>query len=131
MDDDLPEEDAAGPVIDNTQPPVFLSGHRDGRVRLWDMACQVPSLLATVPHDLGGPGSKLRAVSAIHVRLITCLGFGPSFLQCLPHLPPSFLFQQTRNLSGPVGGRAFLIERHVRTITYTGKIPSSCQPEKI
>ena len=49
--------------------PLLLTGHRDGRVRMWDMACEVPRLLGTAPHDMGGPGSRLQAVSIIKVRL--------------------------------------------------------------
>ena len=33
--------------------PLLLTGHRDGRVRMWDMSCEVPRLLGTAPHDLG------------------------------------------------------------------------------
>lgn len=47
---------------------MLLTGHRDGRVRLWDMACEVPRLLGTAPHDLGGPGSRLQPVSVIKVN---------------------------------------------------------------
>lgn len=46
---------------------LLLTGHRDGRVRMWDMACEVPRLLGTVPHDLGGAGSRLQPVSIIKV----------------------------------------------------------------
>ena len=54
---------------------MLLTGHRDGRVRLWDMACEVPRLLGTAPHDMGGPGSRLQAVSIIKVphSLSACL----------------------------------------------------------
>ena len=47
--------------------PVLLTGHRDGRVRVWDMACEVPRLLGTAPHDMGGQGSRLQAVAVIKV----------------------------------------------------------------
>lgn len=46
---------------------LYFTGHRDGRVRVWDMAAEVPGLLATVPFDAGGAGSKLRSVSTIQV----------------------------------------------------------------
>ncbi|KAK9818994.1 hypothetical protein WJX81_004841 [Elliptochloris bilobata] len=46
---------------------AWLSGHRDGRVRAWDLATNVPRLLATVPFDSGGAGGKLRAVCAMMV----------------------------------------------------------------
>ena len=47
--------------------PLLLTGHRDGRVRMWDMAFEVPRLLGTAPHDMGGPGSRLQAVAVIMV----------------------------------------------------------------
>ncbi len=53
--------------------PLLLTGHRDGRVRMWDMACEVPRLLGTAPHDMGGPGSRLQAVSVIKVHIVLCL----------------------------------------------------------
>ncbi|KAK9839762.1 hypothetical protein WJX84_009163, partial [Apatococcus fuscideae] len=43
---------------------VLLTGHSDGRVRLWDLATEVPGLLATIPFDSGGGGTRLRAVTA-------------------------------------------------------------------
>ena len=54
---------------------MLLTGHRDGRVRIWDMACEVPRLLGTAPHDMGGPGSRLQAVAIIKVA--HCLIVGP------------------------------------------------------
>ncbi|BDA45161.1 hypothetical protein COCOBI_06-6410 [Coccomyxa sp. Obi] len=48
-------------------PSLYLTGHRDGRVRVWDTTAEVPSLLATVPFDAGGAGGKLRPVSAMQV----------------------------------------------------------------
>ncbi len=65
VEDDSADDDA--PTPRDEQPPVLLTGHRDGRVRIWDMACEVPGLLATVPFDLGGAGSKLRAVTDLQV----------------------------------------------------------------
>ena len=41
-------------------------------MRMWDMACEVPKLLGTAPHDMGGPGSRLQAVSFIKVFLPYC-----------------------------------------------------------
>lgn len=53
---------------DSLHPPdIYLTGHSDGRVRLWDVAANTPSLLFTVPFDSGGAGAKLRAVSALKV----------------------------------------------------------------
>ena len=57
-------DDAAEGASDH----VMLTGHSDGRVRLWDMATEVPALLATVPYDSGGGGSRLRAVTSAQVR---------------------------------------------------------------
>ncbi len=42
-------------------------------MRMWDMACEVPKLLGTAPHDMGGPGSRLQAVSIIKVILSYCV----------------------------------------------------------
>ena len=53
--------------------PLLLTGHRDGRVRMWDMSCEVPRLLGTAPHDMGGPGSRLQAVSVIKVHSLLAL----------------------------------------------------------
>ena len=44
---------------------LYFTGHRDGRVRAWDMTSNVPALVATVPHDSGGPGGKLRGVASL------------------------------------------------------------------
>ncbi|KAK9811618.1 hypothetical protein WJX72_007037 [[Myrmecia] bisecta] len=46
---------------------LYLTGHRDGRVRVWDMTSNVPDLLATVPFDSGGAGGRLREVTALQV----------------------------------------------------------------
>lgn len=56
-------EDAA----EGTSNHVMLTGHSDGRVRVWDLATEVPGLLATVPFDSGGAGTRLRAVTAVQV----------------------------------------------------------------
>lgn len=34
-------------------------------MRIWDATAAVPDLRVTVPHDSGGAGPKLRAVSAL------------------------------------------------------------------
>ena len=61
---------------------AWLSGHRDGRARVWDLAASVPRLLATVPFDSGGAGGKLRAVCALEV--------GPGALPgCMLFFPPA------------------------------------------
>ena len=63
-------------VLGGGQPPctglgvpgacdLYFTGHRDGRVRAWDMTSNVPALVATVPHDSGGPGGKLRGVASL------------------------------------------------------------------
>lgn len=36
-------------------------------MRVWDVTGNVPSLLATVPFDSGGPGVRLRAVTCLQV----------------------------------------------------------------
>ncbi|KAK9908560.1 hypothetical protein WJX75_009693 [Coccomyxa subellipsoidea] len=63
----LEMQPAAGP------PPLYFTGHRDGRVRVWDMAGEVPGLLATAPFDAGGAGGKLRAVCAMEVCAVSGL----------------------------------------------------------
>ncbi|KAL6767592.1 hypothetical protein ACKKBF_B35875 [Auxenochlorella protothecoides x Auxenochlorella symbiontica] len=42
---------------------LLLTGHRDGRVRVWDAVAQVPELLMTVPASSGA--ERLHAVTAI------------------------------------------------------------------
>ena len=46
---------------------LMLTGHGDGRVRVWDLATEVPGLLATVPYDSGG--TRLRAVTSVEVHI--------------------------------------------------------------
>lgn len=46
---------------------LYLSGHRDGRVRVWDATTQVPELLLTIPAVAGQ--ERLRAVTAMEVGL--------------------------------------------------------------
>lgn len=78
-------EDAA----EGTSDHVLLTGHSDGRVRVWDLATEVPGLLATVPFDSGGAGTRLRAVTAIQVSSsvelfqFSCVTVGAS---CFPPL---------------------------------------------
>jgi hypothetical protein len=43
----------------------YFTGHRDGRVRVWDATMQVPELLLTVPASAGQ--ERLRAVTALEV----------------------------------------------------------------
>jgi hypothetical protein len=61
-----------GQPPERTQPlpgvaDIYVTGHRDGRVRVWDMAANTPALLTTVPFDSGGAGSKPRCVTAVQV----------------------------------------------------------------
>jgi hypothetical protein len=44
---------------------LYFSGHRDGRVRVWDATTQVPELLLTIPAVAGQ--ERLRAVTALEV----------------------------------------------------------------
>ncbi|KAL4458921.1 hypothetical protein ABPG75_013786 [Micractinium tetrahymenae] len=44
---------------------LYFSGHRDGRVRVWDATTQVPELLLTIPAAAGQ--ERLRAVTAMEV----------------------------------------------------------------
>ena len=44
---------------------LYFSGHRDGRVRVWDATTQVPELLLTIPAAAGQ--ERLRAVTALEV----------------------------------------------------------------
>lgn len=44
---------------------LYFSGHRDGRVRVWDATMQVPELLLTIPMAAGQ--ERLRAVTAMEV----------------------------------------------------------------
>lgn len=39
-------------------------------MRVWDVAGRIPELISTVPHDSGGAGGRLRAVTAMEVRLV-------------------------------------------------------------
>lgn len=45
---------------------LYFSGHRDGRVRVWDATTQVPELLLTIPVAAGQ--ERLRSVTALEVR---------------------------------------------------------------
>ena len=45
---------------------LYFSGHRDGRVRVWDATTAVPELLLTIPAAAGQ--ERLRAVTALEVR---------------------------------------------------------------
>jgi hypothetical protein len=44
---------------------LLVTGHRDGRLRVWDATAQVPSLLMVVPSSTGA--ERLKAVTAIAV----------------------------------------------------------------
>ena len=46
---------------------LLYTGHRDGRVRVWDASSEVPVLLTTVPFDAGGQTGRLRGVTAVDV----------------------------------------------------------------
>ena len=46
---------------------LLYTGHRDGRVRVWDATSEVPVLLTTVPFDAGGQTGRLRGVTAVDV----------------------------------------------------------------
>lgn len=49
-------------------PSAFLfTGHRDGRVRIWDTCSSVPKLLMSVPMGESISGERLRAVTALEV----------------------------------------------------------------
>ena len=60
-----------GRPMPGSAPPgssdLYLTGHEDGRVRVWDVTGNVPGLLATVPFDSGGPGVRLRSVTCLQV----------------------------------------------------------------
>lgn len=63
--------DGGQPSAQNHAPEgasdLLFTGHKDGRVRVWDLECSVPHLLLTVPFDAGGAGTKLRQVTALEV----------------------------------------------------------------
>jgi hypothetical protein len=44
---------------------LLLTGHRDGRVRVWDSAAAVPRLLATLPSGAAAGQERLRGVTAL------------------------------------------------------------------
>lgn len=44
---------------------LLLTGHRDGRVRVWDATTQVPTLLETLPSSTSGGQERLRSVTAL------------------------------------------------------------------
>jgi len=46
---------------------LLYTGHRDGRVRVWDASSEVPVVLTTVPFDAGGQTGRLRGVTALDV----------------------------------------------------------------
>lgn len=59
---------------------LLFTGHKDGRVRIWDATFAVPALLATVPFDSGGAGAKLRSVVALEVRTVAADARSTSYL---------------------------------------------------
>ena len=64
----LVADESAAAAASGVGAPLYLTGHRDGRVRVWHMGTEAPPLLATVPFDAGGAGSRLRAVTALQVH---------------------------------------------------------------
>ena len=52
---------------------LLYTGHRDGRVRVWDASSEVPVLLAMVPFDAGGQTGRLRGVTAVDVCTVSGL----------------------------------------------------------
>jgi hypothetical protein len=44
---------------------LLLTGHRDGRVRVWDATAQVPRLLAALPAAAAAAQERLRAVTTL------------------------------------------------------------------
>ncbi|KAK9795881.1 hypothetical protein WJX73_006395 [Symbiochloris irregularis] len=64
-----------GSLCNGGRPPgpregdILLTGHVDGRIRCWDMSAASPVLLATVPFNSGGPGTKLRKVCAMQADM--------------------------------------------------------------
>lgn len=61
---------------------LYFTGHRDGRVRVWELSTNVPALLATVPHDSGGPGGRLRGVTALQASSMLSLYAWTCNLSC-------------------------------------------------
>ncbi|EFN53326.1 hypothetical protein CHLNCDRAFT_137041 [Chlorella variabilis] len=57
--------DAAAGTAKRHPSALYFTGHRDGRVRVWDATVQVPELLLTVPATAGQ--ERLRAVTAMEV----------------------------------------------------------------
>ncbi|KAL4431642.1 hypothetical protein ABPG77_001484 [Micractinium sp. CCAP 211/92] len=56
---------AAAASVRRHPSALYFSGHRDGRVRVWDATTQVPELLLTIPATAGQ--ERLRAVTAMEV----------------------------------------------------------------
>lgn len=68
-----PAPNEMGKSVESLYHPsaLLFSGHRDGRVRVWDVTTQVPTLLATVP------GLKATSGTFVPVRAVTCLDVCP------------------------------------------------------
>lgn len=46
---------------------LLMTGHRDGKVRVWDATAQVPVLLVTIPSSAAAGNERLKAVTGIDV----------------------------------------------------------------
>ena len=66
---------------------LYFSGHRDGRVRVWDATTQVPEQLLTIPASAGQ--ERLRAVTALEVRGRGVRGAQPAWRGGAMGLPPA------------------------------------------
>ncbi len=61
-----PAPPAPGPVGAGARPAaLILTGHRDGRVRVWDATRAAPRLLGAVPAAAAAAGERLRGVTAL------------------------------------------------------------------
>ncbi|PSC76739.1 R-Tomsyn-like family [Micractinium conductrix] len=61
----VPAASLAGMGAKRHPSALYFSGHRDGRVRVWDATTQVPEQLLTIPASAGQ--ERLRAVTALEV----------------------------------------------------------------
>lgn len=67
---------AAAASVRRHPSALYFSGHRDGRVRVWDATTQVPELLLTIPAVAGQ--ERLRAVTAMEVGHLEQAGLLPA-----------------------------------------------------